>query len=360
MLTNYNSFNTLRILAHRPYLQKVVAWYNGVAGVELPPPLYLTIDPTNLCSVNCIWCKTKAFRNIEPKSMPNQLFLELPEMLATWGVFSIVLSGGEPLTHPKIVEFLWKCHDLNIKVGIKTSGVPLAKLDISDAVRRYASWVGISLDACTEATYSKIKHAGIQAFSQAVAGVQSLVQGREETESDSPEITLKFLIHHLNYGEMYSFANLAKTLGVDSVHFRPLYLEKYKYARGVRKTACYYLREARKDFEDNDFNIYGIVNKFDVEWNKIVRFKNCYAGGISGVLAVDGKFYICTEHRGSKNLNLGKYLPFPEFQKRWGSSEHRALLQKIMPQMCPCCGMSGYNETVEKCIEKDTMLLEAL
>jgi len=147
---------------------------------------------------------------------------------------------------------------------------------------------------------------------------------------------------------MYQFVDLAKSLGVDEVHFRPVYLPRYEFYPGPRKTAEWHLRESRKEFESDDFHIYGIVHKFDRGWMRAIRFEKCQATPLSGVFAADQIFYLCGDRRGDKLLNLGKYFPFDKFLEKWGSDEHKDKISRISPQACPRCSLCMTNEVIER------------
>jgi len=349
-LYQYNEFNGLKVLMYSDRLRNIVSWVNGNA--ELLPPVSVTIDPTNLCNIDCFWCKNKIFASKSPRSIADSQFLELPEMLSKWGVQSVVLSGGEPLLHPKIIQFLTLALEHGLRVGIKTNGVGLANSNIRGAIAKSADWISVSLDVASKQTYSKLKKSKLEDFDNVIEGIVKLVS---ERNNKKPKIVLKSLLHHLTYNEMYDFAELAKKLNVDAVHFTPLYYDKYKYHNGVRKTAAYHLREARKSFEDDNFKIYGIVHKYDQSWERIIRFEKCYAAALTGVFSADGKFYLCPDRRGVEQLSLGKFYPYDKFLEKWGSAEHKEMIKNIQPQACPRCSLCIANELVEKCIISDEM-----
>lgn len=350
----YNAFNSIKALVFRERLGKILDWHGGGKTV-LPPPVTVTIDPTNLCNVNCFWCKNREFRQRESRSISDSQLLEIPEFLKDWGVKSVMISGGEPLLHPKITEFLNALGAKKIPIGLKTNGILLVKPALRKAVLAHVDWIAFSVDAASSQTYLRAKKATVNSFEKLLANIKWLVDNREVGK---PRITLKYLIHHLTFSEMYAFVNMGKLMKVDEIHFRPLYLDRYKYAKGVRKTAGYYLREARKDFESDNFRVYGIVSKFEREWERAIRFKDCLASPLSGVFAADGKFYLCTDRRGDDSVSLGKFYPFMLFKKKWGSEEHRKMATQITPQLCPKCGMTGPNEVAERCILKDEMFLD--
>ena len=228
----------------------------------------------------------------------------------------------------------------------------IASSNIRHAIIESADWVGISLDVASKQTYCKLKKSKLSDFDNIIEGILKLVA---ERNNKSPKIVLKSLLHHLTYNEMYDFAELGKKLNVDAVHFRPMYYDKYKYHIGVRKTAAYHLREARKSFEDDNFKIYGVVHKFDQSWEKIIRFNKCYASALTGVFAADGKFYLCPDRRGDEQLSFGKFYPYNKILEKWGSDEHKEMMKMIQPQTCPRCSLCTANELVEKCIISDEM-----
>lgn len=290
----------------------------------------------------------------ERRSIADNQLLELPKFLSDWGVSAVILSGGEPLLHPRITDLLEALHGAGLQVGLKTNGLLLQKDPIRKAVLETCSWVGVSLDAATDATYTRLKKCLVGTFEQVISGVGALIKERKKKY---PKVTTKFLLHHTNYGELYAFVQMSKALGANDVHIRPVTLDNYHYVPGVRKTIAFYLREARKDLEDDTFKVYGVVQKFNSEWTRIIRFKRCVMTALSGVFASDGQFYLCPDRRGDKNVSLGKFYPFEELKQKWGSAQHRNMVKKIAPQFCTRCGSGLYNEVVEH-VENDTMFLD--
>lgn len=352
----YNSFNSLKVLAWQRELKNMSDWFKG-EDVKLNPPVSVTVDPTNICNINCTWCIWKDFRASNPISVPKSQLLEMPKFLADWGVKSVCIAGGgEPLLHPAIVEFISLLKQEGLEIGLITNGLKLQDKVIREEVRTCCRWVGISVDAATADTYLKTKKTLVGNFKKVIDSIAWLAKNRVGV--NRPQIGMKFLIHHLNYGEMYQFADLAKSLGANDVHFRPVYIPGYKFSPGVRKTAEFHLREARKSLESTDFHIYGIVHKFERDWHRAIRFEKCRATPIAGFFAADGIFYICCDRRGDKILNLGKFYPYDKFIERWGSKEHLEKVQHISPGACPRCTQGITNELIEKVIIDDEMTLK--
>jgi len=348
-LNRYNPYNPMKALYWQKRLEQI-------AQGEIPVPITVWVDPANLCQANCFWCQFREYRRTKPVTMTASVLLSLPKSLEEWGVEGVVVGGaGEPLMHPKIVEFLEALKQTRLSVALETNGIKLRDEKIRAAVIDSCSWVRISLDAATPRTYLKVKKALVGSFQKVLDGVGLLVR---ERNGKCPKITLTFLIHHTNYGEMYQFADMAKSFKVDEVHFRPVYLRNYRFTSGLRGTSEWHLRESRKELEGDDFHIYGIVHKFDREWQRAIRFKQCYATPLVGAFGADQIFYMCPDRRGDDLLNLGKFHPFEKFLARWGSDEHKDKISRISPPACPRCTQCITNEIIERVVLKGEMMLK--
>lgn len=349
-LYQYNSFNSIKVLAWREQLEEM-------AKGKLPVPVTVTVDPTNICNVNCIWCIWGDMRRASPTSIPDKVLLEMPDFLKSWGVKSVCIAGGgEPLIHPKIGEFILALAKNNLQIGVITNGLALEKEKLRQIIVDNCRWIGFSVDAATGNTYQLIKRPKVtNAFTRVMDNISWICRNRREKKR--PQVGMKYLIHHNNYGEMYQFADMSKTIGADDVHFRPVFIPNYRFTKGVRKTAEFHLRESRKDLEDDNFKVFGIVHKFEREWTRAIRFQKCRATPIAGFFQADGKFSICCDRRGESETSLGKFYPYDEFKKKWGGKVHKELVEKIIPQTCPRCTQAITNEIIEKAIMKDEMTI---
>lgn len=350
-LYQYNSFNSLKVLAWREQLEEM-------AKGKFPVPISVTVDPTNVCNVNCMWCIWGDLRKKNPVSIPDKVLLEMPKFLLGWGVKSVCIAGGgEPLMHPKITEFIASLAKNGLSYGIITNGLALEDEKLRQIIVDTARWIGFSIDAATPDTYQKVKNPKLtNAFNRVIENVRWICRNRRDKKR--PQVGMKYLIHHYNYGEMYQFSNMAKDLGADDVHFRPVWIPNYRFTKGVRKTAEFHLRESRKDLEDENFKIFGIVHKFEREWTRAIRFAKCRATPIAGFFQADGTFSICCDRRGDPAMSLGKFYPYEDFLKRWGSKKHKEMVEKIVPSTCPRCTQAITNEVIEKVIINDEMTLE--
>ena len=106
----WNPFNSYKLLAH------VARWRLIRRGRPLPPPILVTVDPTNLCNFNCAWCNAAYIRQRRRGSLSEACLTALADFLPRWGegqphwppgVEAIcVAGGGEPLLNPATGPFI--------------------------------------------------------------------------------------------------------------------------------------------------------------------------------------------------------------------------------------------------------------
>lgn len=347
----FNPFNSMKALY---WHDQLLAMSKG----ETPVPVCATIDPTNICNLNCSFCIWDKFRNARPDTIPDEVLLALPKFLKDWGVISVCVGGGgEPFMHPKIAELFIELHNVGMPTGTISNGLALDNQKSREAVVDTCRWIGFSIDAATIETYRRIKNPYHQnAFIKVIDNIRWIASHRRK--DGRPTIGMKFCMTRQNYLEIYDFAKLAKETGADEVHFRPVYIPGYVFPAGIADEAQRQILRAREDFEDGNFNVYGIFHKFDDKIKRAIRFKTCRATPINAYFMADGTLGLCCDRRDDQALNLGTYYPFDNVIKKWGSPEHKEMLSRITPQTCPRCTQSITNEIIEKVIIEDQMCVE--
>ena len=93
----WNPFNSYKLLSH------VHRWKQIKRGKPIPPPVLITIDPTNVCNFNCVWCNAEFIRKKRKGSLSEKMLLNLADFLPRWGegnpnwkpgVEAICIAGG--------------------------------------------------------------------------------------------------------------------------------------------------------------------------------------------------------------------------------------------------------------------------
>lgn len=348
----YNEFNSLKILLHKDNLEKIVQG-------EFPPPINADTDLTNLCNFDCFWCNAKSYRAKSPKTLPVEHLIRLADFYKDWGIkATCVAGGGEPMINPGFPQFIHRLYKNGVKSGVITNG-SLMNEENAEAIAQCSSWCGISVDAAVPDTFFKIKHREAKTFKQVIRNIQRLVKIKQKTNSEV-EITYKYLLHPLNVSEIYGAARLAKTIGCNTFHLRPVCVDNLYGQKHDKIDFKPYLQEIEKQIEqakqleDKNFHFYAVKHKFGQELERKVCFKKCWATPLLATFGADGNVHLCFDIRGK--WILGRHYPDPyEVLKFWGSDKHKKMIASIKPEQCPRCTFGPYNEAIEQVIIKNKM-----
>lgn len=180
-------------------------------------PLFMMVEPTNLCNLACPLCPTgdgslRAPRGFMDYDSYCRLIDELSptlKLLQLWGF-------GEPLLHPKIWNMVRHAADRKIFTKISTNGQFFPDQNAADAtIESGLSWMRISLDGASQETLSQYR---INAkFEKIIEGIRFLQEAKQKSNSQTPYIEIQFIVMQHNQHEILLMQELARKLGV---HYR--------------------------------------------------------------------------------------------------------------------------------------------
>lgn len=349
----YNEFNSLKILYYKEYLEAIVRG-------EFLPPITVDSDPTNKCNFDCLWCNSKGFRQKHSSCLPAEHLLRLADFYREWGVKSTcVAGGGEPMVNKGFAAFLRRLNKNKIKSGVISNGSLMDK-ENALAIVESSSWCGISLDAGSREVFQKIKK--VDLFDKVISNVNQLVKLKNSLNS-KVEITYKFLLHPWNVQDIYRAAKLAKSLGMNTFHLRPvcwdnLYSQEHNEPINFSNYVEIIEEEIEKaaELEDDNFKFFSVRHKFGDSFERKINFKKCWATPLLATFGADGNVHLCFDVRGKEEWILCRHYPDPhEILKVWGSERHKEIIRNINVDKCPRCTFGPYNEAIENVIIKDKM-----
>lgn len=379
----WNPFNSYKLLAH------VQRWKRIRRGKPIPPPVLITVDPTNLCNLNCVWCNAEFIRNERKSSLSKKILLDIADFLPKWGegvsawkpgVEAIcVAGGGEPLLNPATAQFIDRVIENGIEVGVVTNGTLIE--DYIDSLSQ-CTWVGVSVDAGTSDTYNKLKRLSPQkrTFENVVNNIVKLVNYSKRYNSrlgamhPSYGVSFKYLLYNKdNIGEIYQATKLAKDIGCKNIHFRPAgttwdKLGSEQEISFSKEDISLFQQQIQKalELDDDNFNVYGVTHKFSSQFNRANYFSNCYAIFMTAVIEPPSintslkdtyVMGLCCDRRGDPKLELIKdETDIGLIQNMWGSKKHWNILDAIdVKKECPRCTYQPHNEIYEQVILNDSM-----
>lgn len=357
--SQYNSFNSYKGLTYYESYVSINEWLQG-APENLPPPIECNLDPVAECNLNCYFCITQRYLKNhreevgEMRKLPLNYMFRLVDFLVKWGVRGLCISGGgEPSLHrglPQLIDYAVGKMD----VAVVTNGVALSSNLVFSLMN--CRWVALSVDAANQKTYKAVK--GTDKFNKVLGNISLLAANREP----GLDLCFKFLIVPENQKEIFKACKLAKELGVQDFHARPVDFERPDIV-GNKKLALDVVAiheqfEKCHELENDDFHVYTITHKFDSDFHVKFDYALCLAAPLILPVLQDGNAYLCVEHKMEEKYRLGSAYPDPEkILEWWGGDKHRQMVKDIVPERdCSRCIYSQYHQQIEA-IKNDRMCL---
>ncbi len=182
-------------------------------------PRSISIMITDRCNLRCrmchySYCESPAFSLNQAGFMPLELFQRILDTCP--GKPFIGLTGGEPLLHPQVQDFIRELKHRGFYCSLTTNGSFLSaraeqlcesKLDL----------LVVSIDG-DQATHDLIRGQG--AYERAIAGVQEILK-----LPGHPLVAISTVITDINYRDLEKSFTLAENLGVDFLNFNHLWMQ---------------------------------------------------------------------------------------------------------------------------------------
>jgi organic radical activating enzyme len=377
----WNPFNSYKLLAH------VDRWKKIKRGKPIPPPILITVDPTNVCNLNCIWCNAEFIRKERKGSLSKKMLLNLADFLPRWGEGSpdwvqgvgavCIAGGGEPLLNPATPVFIDKVTETGIEVGIVTNGSMMNRYIDSLS---HCTWVGVSVDAARSETFNKFKGVHLNnTFDHIIENIATLTDyakrhnNRLGLKHPAYGVSYKYLLYKDNIGEIYQAAKLAKEIGCKNIHLRPAGTTWDKL--GTEQEIIFSIEDIvlfneqiakALELDDGTFGVYGVTHKFNSQFDRANCFDKCYAIFMTVVIepptrndASPDSFVLglCCDRRGDEKLELASDVEdVGEIQKLWGNGVHWKIHDRIIVEReCPRCTYQPHNQIYEQVILNDSM-----
>jgi len=332
-------------------LTYVKDWRDMISSNIIPPPIQISLDLDATCQFNCTFCNA-----VEARKRKDTMSLDTIDDiidLVTFHRFAqsfCVGGGGESLCNPNFGYFVDQMYEV-ASIGVVTNGMNIDKY-LESLLK--CKWVGISLDAATPETYSKLKGTSKDNFNKVVNNIKLLV------DNGHTDVTIKYLIWPDNIREINNAAKIAKELGVRRFQVRPgdspwfgksdssIYSDyDVRYARMQMNRAI--------QLADNNFEVYIVMQNFDNKLSRKLDFNRCYAGLFNIIIYPNGDVGLCVDRRGDEDTYLCN---IDELPKVWGSEEHKEKVANLDLSKCPRCTFRMHNLIFENVVLKDNMYCE--
>ncbi len=183
-------------------------------------PIYVELSPVGACNHRCTFCAVD-YVGYKPDRLSLEIMRERFPEFARLGVKSVNFAGeGEPMLHKNISEMICLAKEAGLDASLTTNASIMQK-DFLDKALPCLSWVKVSLNAGTAATYAKVHRTEPEDFGKAMSNIAQMVKKRN-SEGWKSTIGAQILLLPENVHEIESLAQMCRDeLGIDYLVVKP-------------------------------------------------------------------------------------------------------------------------------------------
>lgn len=187
--------------------------------IVLEYPKYLVIEPTNFCNLNCIMCPRSEMTRSQGL-MNFELFKKIIDDCEGKTDFIYLHFFGEPLLHPKIIDFINYAAGKGLTIALSTNATVLNENMSRDLLQSKLDLLIISIDSLNPDIYAKIRGGGN--LEPVLKNIDTFLELQQSTKS-TLNVSLQMITMSLNKEEIKTFSSRWKIRDGLNITIKPLY-----------------------------------------------------------------------------------------------------------------------------------------
>jgi heme d1 biosynthesis radical SAM protein NirJ len=181
-----------------------------------PPGPVVIWNLVRRCNLTCKHCYSISADRDFPGELSTEEVFRVMDDLKAFGVPVLILSGGEPLLRPDLLDIAQRAKRMGFYVGLSTNGTLIDECNIGQITAVGFDYVGISLDGMRE-THDQFRRK-LGAFDASLRGIRLC-------HSHGIKVGVRFTLTEGNAGDLPALLRLIEDEGVDK-----FYLSHLNYA----------------------------------------------------------------------------------------------------------------------------------
>ena len=165
---------------------------------------------TRRCNLKCVHCYAKSEDKDYDNELTHEQSLKMIDDLAAFGVPVLLFSGGEPLIHPRLVEYAEYAVKKGMRAVISTNGTLITKEKAETLKKIGLSYVGISIDGLEE-THNKFRGVN-NAYKKAMEAVKNC-------QAAGIKVGLRFTINKRNVADIPGIFDILDKMNIPRACF---------------------------------------------------------------------------------------------------------------------------------------------
>ncbi len=311
--------------------QRVAKWQQG----ETIYPIYMEISPAGACNHRCTFCALD-YMEYRPHFLATDMLTERLSEMGRLGVKSIMYGGeGEPLLHRDIAAIINHTKLSGIDVALTTNGVLLSG-ELMQKIAASMSWIKVSLNAGTAATYAAVHRTKEADFDRVIGNLAAATRHLKETGLNCT-IGAQMILLPENAAEVEQLAATCREIGLRYLVVKP-YSQHHKSITHAYEEFDYtpYLAmmERLAGFNDKEFSVIFRANTMQ-KMHRIRRgYERCLALPFWSYVDSDGCVWGCSAFLGDERFRYGN-LHEETFAAIWNGEQRRRSLQMVATELDP-------------------------
>lgn len=291
----------------------------------------IKIEVTRDCPLACIHCSSNAGSGNRIQ-LSREIVLSLIAQAAQMKVESIVLSGGEPMVWPWLVDAVTECEHHNLRCSVYTTGI-----DRNDGGPTIASLADYGMHSAIFSLYSPYKEYHDQVTRKANS-FDKTTSAIRTTGGTSIKREIHFVPLRRNYQHLEELVRLAESEEVAKVsilrlvpHGRGIVLKESQEMLGKRETV-----ELRKIIS-KCHQRYRVTIRVGSPYNILLLRADvhCDAARHTLIIGPNGNLYPCDAFKNIEPLDIGLEDPYNNvvtnpLRECWERSEYLAAIRRYL------------------------------